>query len=70
MYLCEENHIHSVWRGATPIGEMEEDHAYAPEGASLVLKDCHIGKTENAVLFSDIAKGNSAENRNAITQQG
>ena len=66
IYFCEENHIHSVWRGATPIGELEEDQAYALEGLTLIVKDCPIGKSGNAVTFSDIAKANSAENRNAI----
>ena len=67
-YFCEENHIHSIWRGSTPIGELEEDHAYALEGSALAIKNCPAGKSGNTVFFSDIAKVNSAENRNALTQ--
>lgn len=66
LYICKENHIHSVWRGATPVGEIEENHAYALEGTTLVLKDCPVGENESPVSFSDAAKRNSAENRAAI----
>lgn len=68
VYFCEENHIHSVWRGISPVGEAEENYAYALEGTTLVLKDCPAGENENTVNFSDIAKANSAENRDAIMQ--
>ena len=69
IYLCEENHIHSVWQGTNPIGEaVEENYAYALEGTTLVLKDCPAGENENTVYFSDIAKANFAENRDAIMQ--
>lgn len=69
IYLCGENHIHSVWQGTNPIGEaVEENYAYALEGTTLVLKDCPAGENENTVYFSDIAKANSAENRDAIMQ--
>lgn len=62
-YLCAENHIHSVWRGMTPIGPMEENYAYALEGTALVAVDCDA--TEGG-YFYDIAKINTAENAEAI----
>ena len=68
IYFCEANHIHNVWRGATPLGEAEENRAYALEGTSLILKDCLAGENEKIVYFSDIAKENSAENRAAIVR--
>lgn len=61
-YICEENHFHSVWRGATPVGEMEENRAYALNGTVLTAVDC-VGSTgEKNVSFADIAKTNTAEN--------
>ena len=68
VYFCADGHIHSLWRGVTPIGEMEENHAYALEGTALVEKDCSLGEKESSVSFFDIAKPNSAENRAALTQ--
>ena len=68
LYFCADGHIHSLWRGAAPIGEMEENHAYALEGTVLVAKDCPLGEEDTSVSFSDIAKVNSAENRAALTQ--
>ena len=65
-YICEENHIHSVWRGTTPMGEEEENYAYALEGTSLTAVDCTVGENENTIYFSDIAKTNTAENADAM----
>ena len=61
-YFCEENHIHSVWRGTNPIGEAEEEnHAYVLTGSILTEADCPAGISENTVYFSDIANVNKAE---------
>lgn len=68
IYFCEEGHIHSVWKGDTPVGEVEENSAYALEGTTFVLKDCLAGENESTVYFSDVAKTNSAENRAGILQ--
>ena len=68
LYFCEENHIHSQWRGETPEGEMVEEEACALEGTNLVLKACTVGENEKTVYFSDIAKENSAENREAMAK--
>lgn len=67
-YICEVNHIHSVWRGTNPMGEDEEEnHAYVLNGATLTEIDCSIGETENTIYFDDIAKANTAENVDAMT---
>ena len=69
LFFCEENHIHSVWRGTDPAGEAaEENSAYALEGTTLVATDCSVGESENTVYFSDIAMANTAENVDAITR--
>ena len=68
-YICEENHIHSVWRGTNPMGEVEEEnHAYVMEGTNLITVDCGIGENENSIYFYDIAKANTAENVDAMIQ--
>ena len=70
-YICEENHIHSVWRGIGPTGEAaEENCAYALEGAVLTATGCTVGESEKTIYFSDIAKVNSAENADAIVSVG
>lgn len=61
-YFCEENHIHSVWRGMTPLGEAEENYAYAIADAAVTVVDCSNAENENTVNFYDIAKENTAEN--------
>lgn len=68
-YICEENHIHSVWRGNTPVGEAEENHAYTLTGTTLTAVDCAVGESENTIYFSDIAKQNTAENLAAMTDR-
>lgn len=66
-YFCEEHHIHSVWRGANPMGEaVEENSAYILEGTTLIATDCAVGESENTVYFYDIAKANVAENVDAM----
>ena len=68
-YICEDNHIHSVWRGTDPAGNAaEENHAYILDGTNLVATDCTVGESENTVYFSDIAMANTAENVDAITR--
>lgn len=68
-YICEENHIHSVWRGTDPAGEaVEENSAYALGGTTLTLTDCTVGESGNTVYFNDIAVANTAENADAITR--
>lgn len=68
-YICEENHIHSVWRGTNPMGgEEEENYAYALEEMRLTTVDCTAGESDNSVSFYDIAKENSAENVDAMLQ--
>lgn len=66
-YICEEGHIHNVWRGTTPLGEeAEENFAYSFDGDSLTSVDCSAPENENTIYFSDIAKANTAENVAAI----
>ena len=66
-YLCEGNHIHSVWRGTNPMGEAEEENrAYALEGTTLTAVDCTAGESGNTIYFSDIARANTAENVDAM----
>lgn len=66
LYLCEEGHVHSLWRGDTPLGQVTEDHAYALEGTGLRETDCPVGENENAVFFPDVAKANTPEGRDAV----
>lgn len=64
LYICEYNHIHSVWRGVNQLGEeVEENNAYALEGANLTAIDCAGKEGENTIYFYDIAKANTEENR-------
>ena len=66
-YICEANHIHSVWRGSTPIGDMEENSAYKLEGTTLTPTECSVGENEHTVYFSSIAKANTEENLSGLT---
>lgn len=62
IYFCEENHIHNVWRGTDPFGNpVEENQAYALEGAALTAAACSVGESGSTVYFSDIAKENTAD---------
>ena len=65
-YICKEDHIHSVWRGNTPIGEVEENSAFILTSTTLMAVEHTPGEGEDAVSFYDIAKANTAENRAAI----
>lgn len=67
-YVCEENHIHSVWSGDTPVGVMEENEAYVLDGTVLTSVECAAGETEKAVYFSDMAVENTAENADAMVK--
>lgn len=67
-YICEENHIHSVWCGTDPMGNAaEENSAYILDGTTLTATDCTVGESGNTVFFNDIATANTAENADAIT---
>ena len=66
LLICGEDHLHSLWRGDTPVGEMTEEQVFALEGGALTLTDCPLGESESSVYFSDIAQTNTAENRDAI----
>lgn len=69
-YVCKDNHIHSVWRGTTPIGEaVEENSAYVLEGTNLTTTDCIVGESENTIYFPDIAKVNTVENVEAMIRE-
>lgn len=63
-FICSENHIHSLWRGNTPVGEMEENHAYALVGTTLTEVDCPAAEGTD---FADIAKPNTLQNVEAMT---
>lgn len=65
-YICSDNHIHSVWRGTTPIGDAEENHAFVLKGTALTAVDCAVGESGNPVYFSDIARENNKQNVDAI----
>lgn len=65
-YVCGENHIHSVWRGATPVGEEEENYAYILTGTALTLTDCTTGESGKTIYLSDILKSNTAENTDSL----
>ena len=61
--ICGDGHLHSLWRGDTPVGEMTEEHAFALDGITLTPVDCSANEGGGAVRFSDIALSNTAENR-------
>lgn len=59
LYICEDNHIHNVWSGTTPMGDaVEEDNAYVLEGTKLNLTSCEKGANGNVIYFYDIAIDN------------
>ncbi len=58
LYFCDGKHIHNVWKGETPIGEVEENHACALEGTKLKEAECTITGSDKIVSFFDIAKPN------------
>lgn len=62
-YICAQNHIHSVWRGETPIGAQEENHAYALTGTTLTAVDCTAAEDEDILNFYAMAQANTAEGR-------
>lgn len=62
-FLCPENHIHSLWRGSTPVGEMEENHAYVLNGTALTAVDC---TATEGVFFDDLAEVNTEQNAAAL----
>lgn len=64
-YICRDNHIHSVWSGITPVGEVEENYAYVLEDGKLSVVDC---TTEDITYFTAIAKENTLENVEAMIQ--
>lgn len=69
-YFCEYNHIHSVWSGATPMGEfVEENTAYTVDGTVLNYAD-YESETYNkeVVYYCDIAVDNTAENIEYLNQ--
>lgn len=66
-YICEDNHIHNVWHGTNPMGELVDDGcAYILDGTTLKLTDCTVGYSDKTIDFYDIAKANVIENVNAI----
>lgn len=68
-YICEENHIHSVWRGTDPMGEeIEENTAYAVSGTSLTVVDCTAQETEGTISIYDIMKENVPENVDTLAE--
>lgn len=68
-YICEENHIHSVWSGTNPLGDAEtEDTAYALEIANLTIVDCNVNESENATFLYDFMVNNDEEGLNAYFQ--
>lgn len=69
IYFCEKNHIHSVWRGTTPIGEVEENSAYALEGTCWNAVECTIEESENSINFYVVAMENTIENVDAMINE-
>lgn len=68
-YICEAQHIHSVWSGADPFGEeLEENSAWAIDGTTLTAAECAEGENEKIVYFYDIAQVNNTENADALVQ--
>lgn len=62
-YLCADNHIHSLWRGTTPMGDAaEENTAFALSGNALTAVSCTAGEDGKTIDFAEIAKPNTPEN--------
>lgn len=66
IYLCGKHHIHSVWKGETVMGIMEENASYAIEGTEVIPAECD--ESEYDVVFSDVALKNTGENVEAAFQ--
>lgn len=62
-FICADNHIHSVWQGSTPAGEMTEGIGCALRGAVLEVANCAAAEGTD---FSDLAKPNTEQNVAAI----
>lgn len=56
-YICEENHIHSVWSGTDPTGAaVEENHACALEGTELMVVNCAAKNKEPLRFYANNAE--------------
>lgn len=72
LYLCKENHLHSIWGGDTPVGYQEENHAYVLTSEGLEAVDCTISsnttadESDIACNIWDIAHINDEETRNTV----
>ncbi|MCQ2748693.1 MAG: hypothetical protein MJ246_01390 [Clostridia bacterium] len=65
VYVCEDGHIHNVWRGTNPIGEeVEENNSYVLVDGRLESTTCD--NKENIIYFSDITKPNTTKNISAL----
>lgn len=62
--ICEDHHLHSIWQGSTPAGEMQEEAAYALTGTTLTAVNC----ANTGTLFEALAVANTAENIAAAFQ--
>lgn len=75
LYICRENHLHSIWGGDTPIGYQEENHAYVLTNEGLVSVDCAISSNTTAddadivLNIWDVEKINDEEARNSVFNQ-
>lgn len=58
-FICADNHIHSMWSGMTPVGQIVENNAYVLEGTDLIPVDC---EAEEGVSFDDAAQPNTQQN--------
>lgn len=67
LYICKDNHIHSLWGGDTPVGYQEENCAYVLTGNGLEAVECGATAGEgNSARFAELALQNTEANRNAI----
>lgn len=48
---CAEHHLHSIWQGSTPVGDMEEDTAYSLSGAGLTVVNCSAADSRTPLPF-------------------
>lgn len=67
MYVCENFHLHNVWRGTDPMGEaVEENTAYSLDGKALSVCNCVVYESEQTNYIENDLVLNVAENVDAM----
>lgn len=68
-YLCDQLHIHSVWRGTNAAGDAEEENTvYMLDGTVLAQTECAISESENTIDFQEVLYPNTPEHVDEIVR--